>query len=141
MASNEEWKLTTDKVTIVSGKSVWWKCPKGGDHEWISSVHDRYKGGYPFCTGERASQDYNLKIFNPGFSEQWHPTENGNLIPENFSPNSNRKAWWQYSESEHHQWEARIAPQNRNIRCPFCSGRCASSTNNLHLSHPELAKE
>ncbi len=133
--------LTADKVTVVSGKRVWWKCPKGDDHEWVSSVGDRYKGSCPFCTGKRASMDYNLKVLNPEVSKQWHPTKNGELKPENVSPNSGKKVWWQCPEGEDHQWELVVSHRNRDSGCPFCSGRYASSTNNLLLTHPELAKE
>jgi len=133
--------LTADKVTVVSGKRVWWKCPNGEDHEWVSSVGDRYKGSCPFCTGKRASRDYNLKVLNPKVSEQWHPTKNGELKPENVSPNSSKRVWWQCPESEDHQWESSVASRNNGVGCPFCSGRYASSTNNLLLTHPELAKE
>jgi len=133
--------LTADKVTAVSGKRVWWKCPKGDDHEWVSSVGDRYKGSCPFCTGKRASKKYNLKVLNPELSKQWHPTKNGALKPENVSPNSSKRVWWQCPEGEDHQWESLISHRNRDGGCPFCSGRYASSTNNLLLTHPELVKE
>ena len=133
--------LTADKVTVVSGKRVWWKCPKGDDHEWVSSVGDRYKGSCPFCTGKRASKDYNLKVLNPEVSKQWHPNKNGELKPENVSPNSGKKVWWKCPEGEDHQWESLVSNRNRNSGCPFCSGRYASSTNNLLLTHPELVKE
>lgn len=36
----------------ASNKKVWWKCNKGDDHEWISSVANRSKGkGCPICAG------------------------------------------------------------------------------------------
>jgi len=133
--------LTADKVSVTSGKRVWWKCPKGDDHEWVSSVSDRYKGSCPFCTGKRASKKYNLKVLNPELSKQWHPTKNGELKPENVSPNSGKKVWWKCPEGEDHQWESLVSHRNRNSGCPFCSGRYASLTNNFLLTHPELAKE
>ena len=33
--------LTPNDVTFGSGKKVCWKCPKGDDHEWISSINSR----------------------------------------------------------------------------------------------------
>lgn len=133
--------LTADKVTVVSGKRVWWKCPKGDDHEWVSTVGDRYKGSCPFCTGKRASTNYNLKIINPKAAALWHPSNNNDLKPEQYPPNSMKKVWWKCSVADDHEWQSTIANLNRTPNCPFCSGRYASSTNNLLLTHRELAKE
>jgi very-short-patch-repair endonuclease len=53
----KEWHLTKNKdltpndVTSGSNKKVWWKCSKGDDHEWESSVANRVKAiGCPYCT-------------------------------------------------------------------------------------------
>mgnify|MGYP006076499191 CR=1 FL=1 len=44
-------KLTPFDVTVGTGKKVWWKCPKGDDHEWQINVATRaYGSGCPFCT-------------------------------------------------------------------------------------------
>jgi len=43
--------LTPYYVGEFSHKKVWWKCNKGDDHEWISSVSNRSKGREcPYCT-------------------------------------------------------------------------------------------
>ena len=43
--------LTPYDVTQTSGKKVWWKCDKGDDHEWKSSIAHRKNGrNCPFCT-------------------------------------------------------------------------------------------
>ena len=43
--------LTPLKITSKSGKKVWWKCDKGDDHEWKTSVANRSNGAScPFCT-------------------------------------------------------------------------------------------
>ena len=39
---NEE--LTPFDVTSKNGIKVWWKCDKGNDHEWESSVANRSNG-------------------------------------------------------------------------------------------------
>ena len=133
--------LTADKVSVTSGKTVWWKCPKGDDHEWKASVGDRSKGGCPFCSGKRASKNYNLAVINPAAVAYWHTTKNENHQPEQFPPNSMKKVWWKCPVAEDHEWQRTVAVVNRTPSCPFCSGRYASSTNNLLLTHPELAKE
>lgn len=43
--------LTPNDVTIKTGLKVWWKCSKGDDHIWNTSIDNRSNGrGCPFCT-------------------------------------------------------------------------------------------
>ena len=43
--------LTPLKVTTGSNKKVWWKCDKGDDHEWQTTVDHRARDrNCPFCT-------------------------------------------------------------------------------------------
>ena len=43
--------LTPYDFTLSSNKKFWWKCDKGDDHEWTTSVNNRSNGnGCPFCT-------------------------------------------------------------------------------------------
>ena len=37
--------LTPFDVTPGSGKIVWWKCPKGDDHEWQAKIQNRSRRG------------------------------------------------------------------------------------------------
>lgn len=51
----QEWnfeKNTIDpyKITVGSGRKVWWKCSKNSSHEWEAIVSDRHRGsGCPDC--------------------------------------------------------------------------------------------
>jgi len=41
---------TPHDYTELSGKKIWWKCDKGPDHEWVSTIANRTNGnGCPFC--------------------------------------------------------------------------------------------
>ena len=43
--------LSPYDVTPNSQKKVWWKCPKGDDHEWDAIVADRNNGiGCAVCS-------------------------------------------------------------------------------------------
>jgi len=43
--------LTPYEFSTGTDKKVWWKCDKGDDHEWITSITNRSRGrGCPFCT-------------------------------------------------------------------------------------------
>jgi len=44
-------KLTPKIFGAGAHKKVWWKCPKGDDHEWPATIVNRNRGkGCPFCT-------------------------------------------------------------------------------------------
>ena len=46
--------LTPYDVTEGSGKKVWWKCPKGDDHEWEASISHRSLGRKcPICLNKK----------------------------------------------------------------------------------------
>jgi len=75
-------KLTPRDVTEGSGKEVWWKCPKGDDHEWRAIVAKRKHNGCPFCSGHAVSSSNCLESTNPELAKEWHPTKNGKLSPK-----------------------------------------------------------
>ena len=35
-----------------------------------------------------------LATLNPALAKEWHPTENGNLKPEDVTPGSGKEVWW-----------------------------------------------
>lgn len=41
-----------------------------------------------------ASDTNNLKLSYPNLCQQWNYTANGELLPENFTPKSNKRVWW-----------------------------------------------
>ena len=123
--------LQPSDFTTGSSKKVWWKCPKGNDHEWEAYIKVRSKGhGCPFCCGKKVSKDNNLLVLYPELSKEWHPTKNGSLQPSDFTSGSGKKVWWKCSKCDDHEWEARIADRAEGHGCPFCSGRKFSKYNN-----------
>ena len=34
--------LDPNKLSPQSNKTVWWKCPKGPDHEWQAKISNRF---------------------------------------------------------------------------------------------------
>jgi very-short-patch-repair endonuclease len=53
---SEEWHptkngdLTPYNYSFGSHKKIWWKCPKGDDHEWNADINNRNRTECPFCT-------------------------------------------------------------------------------------------
>lgn len=133
--------LTPEDVTPRCKKKVWWQCNKG--HEWKADVGNRFMGtGCPFCAGKRATQETSLAAQNPELVKEWHPTKNGDLLPDKLTPGSHKKVWWLCAQDKRHEWRAMILHRARKKSgCPFCSGHKASSTDNFKISAPSLAKE
>jgi DNA-directed RNA polymerase subunit RPC12/RpoP len=130
--------LTPEQVTPGSNKRVWWKCEKG--HEWISSIEVRNRGaGCPYCSGRKASKEYNLRTLHPELADQWHPKKNMYLTPEQVTPGSNKKVWWRCEKG--HAWKSSVAHRTGGNGCPYCSGRRVTKERNLKTAHPELAKQ
>lgn len=114
---NNELKLDPKTLTLGSGKKVWWKCSE--DHEWQATIYNRNNGsGCPYCSGKKVLKDYNdLQTVNPTLVQEWNYEKNGNIKPENFTANSNKKVWWQCSKG--HEWLATIASRNQGMGALF----------------------
>jgi hypothetical protein len=136
--------LDPSEVTHGSGRKVWWKCPRGPDHEWSASPNNRTAGGTgcPFCAGRKVSVTNSLATMRPDLVRQWHPTHNGDLRPEHLVAGSTRRVWWTCPEALDHAWRssphARWSPEGG---CPFCSGLRVCKTNSLAAMRPRLAAE
>jgi hypothetical protein len=131
--------LTPDRVRPACGLKVWWRCAKG--HEWQAFVFNRTRGNNcPYCGGYRASEENNLLTVSPETAKLWHPTKNGNLGPDQVTPQSTKKVWWMCSKG--HEWKAGVGNVYRSkTGCPYCSGRKPSKEYSLSALYPHLAKQ
>lgn len=137
-SKNED--LTPQDITAFSSKKVWWlgKC----GHEWQATVTDRSKGtGCPFCTGNRLLAGFNdLASQNPNLAEEWHPTKNDGLTPQEVFGSSKKIIWWLGKCG--HEWQSRVSNRFRGVGCPFCTGkRVLVGFNDLATKNPSLAAE
>lgn len=96
------------------------------------------------------TKEKSLAELNSELSNEWDYTKNVPLTPFMFTPNSEKKVFWNCSKG--HSWEASI--KNRHKRksgCPVCYRNNAGSILrkallnkkgiSLDISHPELLKE
>lgn len=133
-------RLTPEMVNAGSGKYVWWLCEKG--HSWHARIISRHTGvGCPYCSGRRPITGVNdLKTTHPSLVQEWHPTRNGNLHPQQVSHGSDKKVWWLCNKG--HEWQAVISGRVAGHGCPYCSGRRPiTGVNDLQSTHPQLAAE
>ena len=86
-------KLKPDQVTAgSSGIKIWWKCPKGDDHEWQAIIVSRTNGrGCPVCRNLLVVLSNCLATINPKLAQEWHPTKNKKLTPFNVVAGSGKK--------------------------------------------------
>lgn len=134
--------LLSSHVLSRSPKKVWWLCPS--EHTYDARVADRTgrdKTGCPFCSGRRAIPgETDLLTLRPKLSAFWDYDSNQGVDPKTVTSRSSQRYWWVCPEGPDHRWQG--APSNNMLdRCPFCSGRRLSVTNNLEATHPHLASE
>jgi hypothetical protein len=111
--------LIPQAVTVMSGKRVWWLCPRG--HEWEARIADHSFGyGCPVCSNQQVQAGFNdLSTTRPDLASRWHPTKNGDLTPQMITQKSGRRAWWLCERD--HEWEATLADRSNGAGCPDCA--------------------
>lgn len=139
---DEEQNHGVDPRCVNSSHNAWWKCPKSTDHKWQALVSYRIKGGGCFsCANRKVVMSNCLATIHPEVSKQWNDELN-EISPSDVTAGSNKSVWWKCPVAEDHVWKFGIADRiRRKTKCPFCIGKRASSTNNLELHFPEIAKE
>lgn len=86
---------------------------------------------------------------HPNVASEWHPTKNGELIPNNFTSGSNKKVWWLCKEKCeygcNHEWQAPIASRCGKLMsgCPFCgsNGKARCYHSSIEFLYPYISKE
>lgn len=78
--------------------------------------------------------------FSPELAEEWHPTKNGTLTPNDVTKSSHKKVWWKGKCG--HEWDSSVFDRTNGNNCPICANqRVLAGFNDLQTIHPELAKE
>ena len=150
--------LKPDMVTCQTRKKVWWRdfdiSTKTGQPillEWKSSISDRTNGcGNPYKSGKKVLKGYNdLKTLKPDVAKEWNYEKNGNLTPDMFVCNSDKKVWWQCYDilfidktPIKLEWRSAIKDRVRAKSNPYKSGKMVlEGYNDLQTMNPELAAQ
>ena len=135
-------ELSPNKVTSGSNKKVWWKCDKGDDHIWESTIGKRTSGrGCAICRGFKVVKSNCLATTHPFLAKQWHIPLNGDLTPNDVTFGLNKKVWWKCDKGDDHVWESTIGNRSKGKGCSICSNRKVVNSNSIAITHPELAEE
>lgn len=133
--------LTPECVLPGSEKKVWWRCGLG--HVWRATIHSRTDGcGCPVCANRAVAPGVNdLASQFPKLAQEWHPTKNGALTPQEVTFGTKRKVWWRCEKE--HEWY--VSVQSRTLDgtgCPVCAGRVIlPGENDMASQFPEVARE
>jgi len=158
----KQWHPTKNKTlnpgqfAVFSNKSVWWycsvtTCDHGCPHEWRTAISTRQQTGCPFCSipAKQICEHNSLQARYPELTNEWHPTKNENLKPDQFSVSSGQQVWWICRKFNCHQkclheWRTSINNRTGLSRgCPFCSipAKRICEHNSLQARYPEIANE
>lgn len=132
--------LKIEDLTAGSHRKVWWLCAEG--HEWEAAVYSRSAGaGCPYCAGNAViSGENDLATLHPQLADQWHPTKNKTLRPDQIKAYSNQKIWWRCLLG--HEWQAAVSDRTNGTCCPYCAGQKVwKGFNDLATVRPDLAAQ
>lgn len=133
--------LTPHEVSPGSKRKVWWLG--GCGHSFEATINSRTSGtGCPYCSGQKILSGFNdLASTHPRVASQWHPTLNADLLPQDVSAGTNKKAWWLGDCS--HEFECSISEKVRSGKgCPYCAGKkILAGFNDLKSTDPNIAAE
>jgi len=136
------------ELTTGTHKKLDWKCSVC-DNEWSAQGGSRSRQGTgcPYCGGTNNSLHSDgrnsMKNTHPLLAEEFHPTKNGNLSPDNLVAGTEEKIWWVCKTCEH-EWIN--SGKHRSIRkqgCNACAGKAVhiDGRNSMRGTHPDLASD
>jgi hypothetical protein len=114
--------LKPEQFSFGSGQMTWWlcdkTCPEGCPHEWEATISSRTERGCPCCSNRKLCIHTSIVHTHPEIAEQWHPTKNGDLKPEDVSAGSNKMFWWICNYN--HEYQSMPNDRTNNHGCPYC---------------------
>lgn len=141
-------QLTPAQVVYSSSKRAWWQCAADPKHVWSCTIANRTKSGCgcPYCARRLVCPSNSLASKFPRSKKLWHHERNGDLTPNQVTPGSSRKVWWQCPKETEHVWESPVMVVTRSMKvgsagCPYCRGLKVCATNSLSYLYPDIAKE
>ena len=140
-------ELDPKRITVQSKKSANWICTKCG-HKWAAVIGNRASNhtGCPLCANRVCVPGKNdLTSVFPEIAKEWHPTKNGDLLPQMFTYGTKKNVWWKCGKCGHEYQTAINHRTNRSHKsgCPLCSisSHAVSGINDLGTEYPEIGKE
>ena len=139
-----DWKqnvIDPKSISKHSNKKAFWICQKG--HSYLARIDSRTNGsGCPYCSNRKVLKGFNdLCTTNPTISKEWHPTKNGDLLPDNITCGSGRIVWWKCNNCGY-EWKSPVYDRNNGKGCPCCKNKVViKGKNDLLTTHPQIIKD
>ncbi len=123
-------ELYPNKLTLGSGKKVWWKCSLGHEYEMSPNQKVSNNARCPYCSNRRLLIGFNdFETTYPELAKEWDYTKN-TLKPSQVINANNQKIWWICKAG--HSYEQTITSRKRGRGCIYCAY-------GTHTSFPEQA--
>ncbi|MBV6682336.1 hypothetical protein KV679_01380 [Bacillus sp. JRC01] len=116
--------LAPTDVSKGSHAKVYWICERS--HSYPAFIYSRVDGrGCPTCyelygryLPKKAKREKSLAVKKTEIAKQWHPTKNGNTLPNEVGAYAREEYWWQCENG--HEWKK--APNSRlSAKCKYCT--------------------
>lgn len=130
-----------DKITVGSGKRVWFKCTNYLDHSFSSKPAEIVRGrGCGVCSGFQVWRGFNdFESHHPYESYFWDYSEN-RCRPSEVVKSSHEKFWFICEAG--HRFHTSLSRIYSGRWCPHCSGhRVIPGVNDLASTHPQLVDQ
>lgn len=129
------------EVSRGSNTKRFFLCELGHSYQMSVSSWSRQGRRCPVCSNRQVNQGFNdLESQAPELAKEWNSAKNGELMPIDIVPGSNRKVWWLGACG--HEWEASPNKRMSGRGCPVCQNLLlVAGVNDLAATHPSLAAE
>ena len=129
-----EWKSDINPDTISRGSDykATWECPICGG-QYVASVNKRTgeNTGCPYCKNKKLFKGHNdLRTVLPNVANEWHPTKNRDIMPDDVIYCTNKKFWFKCAVCNY-EWKTSLSNRASGRNCPECGKiKCRTSLKN-----------
>lgn len=148
---NADNEYRSDEIPSSTSKVVNWKCNTCNMlwQQSLNSITSKRKTDKtcPYCSHKRPSPFYNFATEFPPLAQEWD-YELNSKSPTEYTPHSAEKVYWKCQNN--HRWQNVIKFRTRYFDkhmssgqplCPYCNHRRVSTTYNLVVEFPNIAKQ
>ncbi|RDI37536.1 zinc-ribbon domain-containing protein [Falsibacillus pallidus] len=136
---DKNFPLRPEHFKQYSNFKAWFTCEQ--KHTTLAQIGSKAQGhGCKFCSGQVATEEYNLELLYPDISGEWDYNLNENT-PDAYLPYSNQLVYWNCPMCKS-TYDKMINGRTGNGEgCPYCAGKRVNDTNCLFTTHPQLTME
>jgi len=136
----KNYPLRPEHFKQFSNHKAWFICKEG--HSTLAQIGSKAQGhGCKVCSGQVATEEYNLELLFPAIAKEWNKELNENTAPDNYLPFSNQVVFWNCPKCKSTYDKMINHRTGVGEGCPYCAGKRVNETNCLSTTHPTLVLE